>query len=508
MTAKDAGARLEQDFAVAANHHMAGRLSEAETMYRRILSREPNHAGALHNLGFLAGQLGNPSEAIRLFDEALAVKPNYAEAYNNKGNALLDIGEQEQAIENFERAVTMKPDYAEALYNKGNALFATRRLAESVVSFEQALAIQPGYTEAHMNMGSALQEQGRVDEAISSFDAALALNPGAPEPHYNKGLAYMELGDFDDAIGSFDQAIALNPDYVAARGNRANALIESRRIDDALRELETAIAIDSGDPLLHNNKGSALLEQGRFEPALASFEMALSIESNNTTALALKSRALIELGRNGELASLVDFDRLIQTQFVDLPEEFETDSDFNGALADYCISHPTLVFARAGKATKNGYQTENLIGGGELGPAQYLLQAIGVAAECYRERHATDPAHPFLARPPSSFSIDIWGTVLERQGHQRAHIHNAGWLSGVYYAKLPDVISSDDTGHAGWIEFGRPLSNPLSQANPEVRLVQPEEGLMVLFPSYFWHRTVPFESDETRVSIAFDLIPA
>ena len=29
---------------------------------------------------------------------------------------------------------------------------------------------------------------------------------------------------------------------------------------------------------------------------------------------------------------------------------------------------------------------------------------------------------------------------------------------------------------------------------------------MVLFPSYFYHRTLPFESDEVRISIAFDVL--
>ncbi len=41
---------------------------------------------------------------------------------------------------------------------------------------------------------------------------------------------------------------------------------------------------------------------------------------------------------------------------------------------------------------------------------------------------------------------------------------------------------------------------------PEVRFYRPEEGLMFLFPSYFYHRTVPFESEQLRVSIAFDIL--
>ncbi len=41
---------------------------------------------------------------------------------------------------------------------------------------------------------------------------------------------------------------------------------------------------------------------------------------------------------------------------------------------------------------------------------------------------------------------------------------------------------------------------------PEVCFCRPEEGLMFLFPSYFYHRTVPFESEQPRVSISFDIL--
>ena len=42
---------------------------------------------------------------------------------------------------------------------------------------------------------------------------------------------------------------------------------------------------------------------------------------------------------------------------------------------------------------------------------------------------------------------------------------------------------------------------------PDTRAFQPAPGLMVLFPSYMFHETIPFESSETRISIAFDIVP-
>ena len=84
-------------------------------------------------------------------------------------------------------------------------------------------------------------------------------------------------------------------------------------------------------------------------------------------------------------------------------------------------------------------------------------------------------------------------------------MHRAAWVSGVYYAKLPDVMHSGENGNAGCIEFCRPPDEfPCTQQH-DVKIIQPQEGTMVLFPSYIYHRTIPFKSTDKRISIAFDL---
>ena len=73
--------------------------------------------------------------------------------------------------------------------------------------------------------------------------------------------------------------------------------------------------------------------------------------------------------------------------------------------------------------------------------------------------------------------------------------------------RVPPGVSRSADDNAGWIEFGRP--DPffgVTEASA-LRLFQPEEGLMLLFPSHFWHRTIPFVDSEPRISIAFDLVP-
>ena len=99
-----------------------------------------------------------------------------------------------------------------------------------------------------------------------------------------------------------------------------------------------------------------------------------------------------------------------------------------------------------------------------------------------------------------------WATVLHQGGHQLSHIHPGGWLSGVYYVKVPADGADEGDPHAAEIEFGRPPGNFALAREPRVTLRKPQEGLLLLFPAYLYHRTIPTVTEELRISIAFDVL--
>jgi uncharacterized protein (TIGR02466 family) len=85
-------------------------------------------------------------------------------------------------------------------------------------------------------------------------------------------------------------------------------------------------------------------------------------------------------------------------------------------------------------------------------------------------------------------------------------MHPVSWLSGVYYVGVPAGMAQADP-QAGWIEFGAPPEDLITTSEPELHAVQPREGRLLLFPSWLYHRTWPFEAEAARISIAFDLVP-
>ena len=88
-------------FQKAVASHQAGQLPQAEALYRQILQLSPAQPGALHYLGVLAHQVGQPAIAVELIDQSIQFDPDNAEAYSNRGNALIGLGQYQAALDSL-----------------------------------------------------------------------------------------------------------------------------------------------------------------------------------------------------------------------------------------------------------------------------------------------------------------------------------------------------------------------------------------------------------------------
>src|ERR1700693_2443758 len=105
-------ASIKHAFEEALKLHRAGRLDEAEKIYRKVLAAEPNHSSSLHRLGVIDHQRGNHAAAVRQIEAALEINPNSAEAFNSRGNVLKKMQRLDEALASYEQAIALKPIYA------------------------------------------------------------------------------------------------------------------------------------------------------------------------------------------------------------------------------------------------------------------------------------------------------------------------------------------------------------------------------------------------------------
>ena len=157
-----------------------------------------------------------------------------------------------------------------------------------------------------------------------------------------------------------------------------------------------------------------------------------------------------------------------------------------------------------GKTTRKGHQS-GALEEFALPLTDLFLRHLRQQVDATLARFPVEPKHPFFGNKPAAYRLRAWATLLEPGGHQEPHFHASGWLSGVYYLDIPPEIGTDS--QAGWIEFGRHPAQLALRRQPPLRTIRPEVGKLVLFPSYTYHRTLPFPGPGRRISIAFDVTP-
>lgn len=257
--------------------HRAGRLPEAEQLYRQILAIDPHHADSLHLLGMIDYQAGDFDAAIGMIRRAIAINPNQAAYHSNLGTIFHAQGDMDEACRCYARAVALEPSLAQAHYNLGNALHSNagnnaEKLDQAAACYEQALRLQPNLVEAHYNLGNLRQDQGRLDDAMKCYERTLAIDPKKYDALQNLGNALKAQDKLEEAQTSYERALAIEPGYAKAHFGLGSVFHALGKLDEAISQYRIALSIDSefAEPALA--EALARLQQGEFETGWRGYE--------------------------------------------------------------------------------------------------------------------------------------------------------------------------------------------------------------------------------------------
>lgn len=256
----DFGPALEE----ASSHHKAGRFTEAEALYGKILDARPDTPGILSKLGAALAAQGKLDAARQALERAIKIDPVLAEAHSNLGGVLQIQGSLEAAVQSLRRALDLEPKLAAAHVNLGNILMRQGESEAAAEAYRKTLDIDPDFAQAHNGLGAVMLAQGQLDEAETAFRRALKLNPDHAETHNNLGNLLRAQGKFDAAVESFGHALARRPDMVEAHANLGNALKSRGDMEGAVASFRRALDIDPENAETHWNLAQVLLLQGRF----------------------------------------------------------------------------------------------------------------------------------------------------------------------------------------------------------------------------------------------------
>jgi len=534
------------------------------------VAARPQEAQAHFNHGKVLAALGRHREAAAAFSSVVALDPRHGEAMFGQGKALQAMGDLAGAIAAFRRCVALNPAQVAARLLLGPALIAagqpaeaktvlaealqqtadTRLLADlhqglaiaahaqgdeaaALDHLAQALVCDPERIRLELDRGNILEKLGRYEDAKAAYQAVLDRDPINGAAHRALGDLHYRLGEEEAFLRSYDTAprtkqlvldkaqlllgaerleeaeaafqllLSRYGDDKQALAGLGVSLMKMGRLAEAASILERALRSypDSAD--LYCNLSAALARLGDPEKGSAMAAKAVALDRYNQLALAMQGTCWRLLGddRDGVLNG---YGELIQVFDLKAPDGYRDIETFNADLSRALEEQHPATREYLGQSLRGGTQTSNDLFAARHPLVERLRDRIEDAIGRYIEQIHAAPDHPLIARRSRGYAFSgSWSSRLRSGGFHINHLHPGGWISSCYYVDVPAVVN-DDRRRQGWIKFGQPSFDV--GLEPE-RAIQPVPGRLVLFPSYMWHGTIPFQDDGARATIAFDVVP-
>jgi protein O-GlcNAc transferase len=423
-------------------HHRAGRLDQAQAIYRRVLAIDPGNVDCRFRMGLLEAQAGRPDRAIQHLRETVERSPEAAAHHLHLGIVLSGIGRLAEAEACYRTALRLAPDSAEAHNNLANVLGLQGRLGEAEIHYRQTLDLKPALPETQNNLGHVLNCLGRHAEAEGACRRALELRPNYVAALGNLGVALTALGRYAEAEARYRQALGLRADVPELHRHLGNLLAKLRRLNEAADCYRETLRLNPKDAPAYKAMGDLFANSSRCQEAAICYREAVRLDPGFDDARNNLGLMIQGLGRHAEAIAHYD-------------EVLRRNPGFLAARLNRCIARLLVVYRdEAEIETARAAFTEELDAICRLPPGAVSTDAIAGATpfylayqgRCDRElqarygRFVADvmAAHypdwmapPVVAPPQPGEPIRVGFLSACFYSHSNWKIPIKGWLSGL-----------------------------------------------------------------------------
>lgn len=530
---------------VAAGLLQSGRHADAADALRRALELAPTDRAVVAAIAQVCARARASITSGRA-QEALAMLAPLAESGHAGGEvlmlcgyALASLGRRADAEAALRRWADREPGNRDAACRLAAVLADNGKDVEAEAVARRDIARHGEHPDAAFVLARALLGQARFVEAEAQFRKVVQARPDHPIAQSNlMELVWMRTGDLHAAGAALDEALRARPRSSALRAIKARLLVSAGAAGAALAEVDAGLALDARDAGLLKAAAVIALEVDGAR-ALAYARRALRVAPQDRKVLVAFGNASLATGdaraardiAGGLLASdpadgealamhadalrmagdpacraLLDYANFVRAGCIDTPPGWPDLAAYLRDLRAALERAHTLHAHPIGNSLRGGSQVRLLPEQSDAaairafpraidGPIRRYMQALGRGDDPLRRRNS------------DRYRLHgMWSVRLRPHGYHVNHYHPDGWISSACYVDLPAAIAR--RGGEGWLKFSEPAFPTRPALGPEY-LVKPEPGLLVLFPSYLWHGTVPFSGspEESRLTIAFDVVP-
>lgn len=495
-----------------------------------LVKEYPEEIILLNLLGVSYERKGLLKNASRAYKDALKLNPNIPEMNFNLGAILFSENKVEEAIHFYKKAIQLNNNFPEAHFNLGIALQSGGLYDEAIQCYQKAIQIQPGFFEAITNIGTIRQLQGQLEEAEEFFKKSLSIREDG-RGHYNLANVLRNQGNLSLSISHYRKAIELGSGEAEFYSDLGDALWHDGNISEANRFLRMAVDVDSQHPRSNYQLAVFLYDNKAFEEAINYFRVSKFEDWQERILycfyklkqfdLFKKEFASIEHSKHNSpfLATLSghyaqNFKEEDEYRFCPQPLNFVAHQSVPCLLKDNEALRLQLLKDIDNADINDRKQSRLFYGSQSAGNLfkrteqsfKALEYGLRDAIKEYYEKYKNEDCEFINLFPKEIEFSSSWYVKMQSGGHLTSHIHEDGWISGAIYLSIPKKTKNQDEGAIELSTHGDDY--PIIIDNFPKKIIKPNEGDVIFFPSSVFHRTIPFESDEERICIAFDLKPS
>ncbi len=507
---------------------------------KKALALAPGEPELHYKLGLALLGFDEPGEAAAQMRGALAINPGFTKAQLGLGRALTELGQFEEAEAALVEADKLAPKNYAVAFRLGKLRDKQGQREQAIAHYREAEILSDHSAPTCEALALLELANGDTDSALATLRRGLNKSPLDRELLKHAAELRYEMAE-PDAFSFYSRALEIQPlatvhaDYIAR-------LVAAEHQQDATRELERYAANFGRGPDWMSLAASHQYSLGAYRDMLSALARAPSDNGELTT---WKARALLGCGevkaaqkllrklvnsaprdqyllallstcyRLNDTAAyeeLVDYDKLLIQAELEVPGGYSSLENFNDVLREtleelhVTRGNPLSQSVKGGTQTPGNlfHQPHPVIGALEQAFHATLTRELGPA---FFDR--LGDAHPVSVGRGHPITLPTaWSIWVTEGGYHVPHVHSRGWYSSAYYVSLPgEMMSPSGSGHQGALAFGKPELDTPEKLEAD-KIITPVEGVLALFPSFFWHGTLPFKSPQPRVVVAFDALPS
>ncbi len=169
---------------------------KAESIYREILKRDPNHVHALVALANIALENDVATDAERLLTHTSTITPNMSHVHRAWARLHMNRADYEAAEAAALRATELNPDLPDSWTSLGTVYAWGLKPLDAVNAFSRSLEINPHQPRVHLSLGHVKKTLGDRAGSVAAYRACIAAEPRLGEAWWS--LADLKTYRFDD----------------------------------------------------------------------------------------------------------------------------------------------------------------------------------------------------------------------------------------------------------------------------------------------------------------------